>query len=106
MLVSVLKISDTIYRSRLTLLEMLRDRDFDTKNYVLMSQETTSSLYSGALQDIKEYVFKTTDEKITYSSGNADYDKFKTFSIKVALTSDTASTVPRVRDMRAIALDT
>ena len=50
--------------------------DFDTKNYVLMPQETTSSLYSGALQDIKEYIFKTTDEKITYSSGNADYDKF------------------------------
>ena len=80
--------------------------DFDTKSYVLMSQETPSSLYSGALEDIKEYTFKTTDEKITYSSGNADYDKFKTFSIKIALTSNTASTVPRVRDMRAIALDT
>ena len=80
--------------------------DFDDKNYVLMNQETDSSIVSGSEQDIKEFIFKTADEKITYSSDNVVYDKFKTFSVKMVLTSNNAVTVPKVRDMRVIALDT
>ena len=79
--------------------------DFDTKDYVLMTQETPSTVYSLNEEDTKEYLFKTTDESITYTSGNITYDTFKTFAIKIALTSNTASIVPKVRDMRAIALD-
>ena len=81
-------------------------QDFDEKSYVLMTQETPSSLYSGALNDVKEYVYQTTEEKISYTSNNVEYDKFKIFAIKIVLTSNDSSTVPRVRDMRAIALDT
>ena len=79
--------------------------DFDKKGYTLMTQETPSTVYSLNEEDTKEYLFKTTDESITYTSGNITYDTFKTFAIKIALTSNTASIVPKVRDMRAIALD-
>ena len=79
--------------------------DFDDKSYVLMNQGTDSSIVSGSEEDVKEFVYKTTNEKITYSSGNVEYDKFKTFAVKMVLTSNNAVTVPKVRDMRVIALD-
>ena len=80
--------------------------DFDNKKYVLMTQETVSSQYSGDYNDIKEYVFKTTDDKVEYTSENTLYDKFKTFSIKIVLTAESNAEVPRLTDLRAIALDT
>ena len=80
-------------------------QDFDNKSYVLMSQETPSSVQSGAEDDVKEFVYKTADEKINYTSDSVLYDKFKTFSVKIVLTSNNAVTVPKVRDVRAIALD-
>ena len=80
--------------------------DFDNKKYVLMTQETVSSQYSGDYNDIKEYVFKTTDDKVEYTSENTLYDKFKTFSVKIVLTAESNSEVPRLTDLRAIALDT
>jgi hypothetical protein len=79
--------------------------DFDDKSYVLMNQETDASIVSGSSEDVKEFVYKTVNEKITYSSGNVEYDKFRTFAVKMVLTSNNAVTVPKVRDMRVIALD-
>ena len=80
-------------------------QDFDDKNYVLMSQETPSSVVSGSEDDVKEFVYKTSSEKIEYSSNSVNYDTFKTFSVKVVMTSNNVITVPKVRDIRAIALD-
>jgi hypothetical protein len=80
-------------------------QDFDDKSYVLMSQETPSSVQSGAEDDVKEFVYKTADEKINYTSDSVLYDKFKTFSVKIVLTSNSSVIVPKVRDVRAIALD-
>ena len=80
--------------------------DFDDKKYVLMVQDTPTSVVSGGEEDNKEFIYKTTDEEITYSSGNVVYDKFKTFAVKMVLTSNSAVIIPKVRDMRVIALDT
>ena len=80
--------------------------DFDKKGYVLMSQETANTVYSLGEEDTKEFVYQTSDESISYTSANVEYDKFKTFAVKIALTSNNAAVVPKVRDMRAIALDT
>ena len=80
-------------------------QDFDDKTYVLMSQETPSRIVSGTEDDIKEYVYKTADEKIEYTSNTVNYDTFKTFSVKVVMTSNNATIVPKVRDWREIALD-
>ena len=62
--------------------------------------ETSETLYltSG-------YVYKTADEKIEYTSNTVNYDTFKTFSVKVVMTSNNATIVPKVRDLRAIELD-
>jgi len=79
--------------------------DFDDKSYVLMNQETDSSIVSGSEEDVKEFIYKTVNEKITYTSDNVEYDKFKTFAVKMVLTSNNAVIVPKVRDMRVIALD-
>ena len=70
-----------------------------------MTQETNSSIVSGSEEDIKEYTYRTVDEAISYSSENVVYDKFKTFAVKLVLTSNNASVIPKVRDMRVIALD-
>ena len=56
--------------------------DFDKKDYVLMSQETPSSVFSLTEGDTKELVFKTKNESITYTSSNVTYEKFKTFLIR------------------------
>jgi len=79
--------------------------DFDAKSYVIMTQETPSSLYSGNEDDIKEYVYKTSGEEIIYNSNNVNYDTFKSFAVKAVMTSNTATVVPKVRDIRIIALD-
>ena len=59
----------------------------------------------GKDNEILEFTYKTPTEAITYSSGGVLYDTFKTFSIKIALVAETTYDMPRVRDMRAIALD-
>jgi len=79
--------------------------DFDSKGYVLMTQETPSTIYSGNEGDIREYVYKTSSENTLYTSNYTDYDTFKSFAVKVVMTSNNVTTVPKIRDIRTIALD-
>ena len=79
--------------------------DFDLKNYVLMSQETTAGTISKGKDDIQEFIYKTSGETIAYTSSSVRYETFKTFAVKIALVANTTYDMPRVRDMRAIALD-
>ena len=81
-------------------------QDFDEKGYTLMTQETSNSVFSLSEEDTKEFVYQSANESIEYTSGGVKFDRFKTFAIKIALTSTNAAVVPKVRDMRAIALDT
>ncbi len=80
-------------------------QNFDDKGYVLMEQETPSSTYSGNIEDVKEYVYKTSNEETKYDSASVTYDTFKTFAIKIVMTTDDVTTVPYVKDARTIALD-
>ena len=79
--------------------------DFDLKDYTLMSQETSSGTVSKGKEDIQEFIFKTPNETTAYSSNNIRYETYKVFAIKIALVADTTYDMPRVKDMRAIALD-
>ena len=79
--------------------------DFDMKNYILMSQETSSGTISKGKEDIKEFIFKTPSETTAYTSNSVRYETFKTFAVKIALVADTTYDMPRVKDMRTIALD-
>ena len=75
------------------------------KNYILMNQETSSGTISKGKEDIKEFIFKTPSEAAAYTSNSVRYETFKTFAVKIALVADTTYDMPRVKDMRAIALD-
>jgi hypothetical protein len=79
--------------------------DFDSKDYVLMTQETPSTIYSGNEGDIKEYIYKTSGEEIKYTSNGVNYDTFKSFAVKAVMTSNNVTVVPKIRDIRIIALD-
>ena len=79
--------------------------DFEDKPYVLFTQETDANLISSNESDIKSYVFRTTANNISYTSSGVTYDKFKTFAIKIVLGSASTAIIPKIKDMKAIALD-
>ena len=68
-------------------------------------QETISSTFSTSEEDIREFTYKTANDVVQYSSGGITYDDFKTFAVKIVMTSNNVITIPKLRDMRAIALD-
>ena len=70
-----------------------------------MSQETSAGTFSRGEEDFQEFVYKTVNETAEYSSGGALYETFKTFSIKISMVANTTYDMPRVKDLRAIALD-
>ena len=79
--------------------------DFDKKNYVLLSQETTSGVRSKGKDDFQEYIFKTANEEAAYESNKIRYETFKVFAIKIVILASTTHDMPRLRDVRAIAMD-
>ena len=79
--------------------------DFDLKNYTLMSQETSSGTVSKGKEDIQEFIYKTPSDSVAYTSNKVRYETFKTFAIKIAMVANTSYDMPKVKDMRAIALD-
>ena len=79
--------------------------DFDLKNYTLMSQETSSGTVSKGKDDIQEFIYKTPSDSVAYTSNKVRYETFKTFAIKIAMVANTTYDMPKVKDMRAIALD-
>ena len=79
--------------------------DFDLKTYTLMTQETSSGTASKGKDDIQEFIYNTPLDSTAYISDKVRYETFKTFAIKIALVANTYYDMPKVRDMRAIALD-
>ena len=79
--------------------------DFEDKPYVLMTQETDANLISANESVINQFSFVSADGSISYTSDGQTYDKFKTFSIKIVLASSSSTVIPKVKDMKAIALD-
>jgi hypothetical protein len=82
---------------------------FDDKSYQLMGQLGNPNFISTSENDYRELVFApgTTDlanNTISYTSGSTSYNTFKTFSIKVVMSGSDTTDVPKVRDLRAIAL--
>jgi hypothetical protein len=57
--------------------------------------------------DFFEFEFRPslTSDQVTYTSDNGvTYDNFKTFAIKIVMTSSDPAVVPAVKDLRIIAL--
>ena len=88
------------------------NENFDDKPYVLMEQDTSAALFSLNEDDFKQYTYKTVDEKINYTSndGTTVFTNFRTFALKIVFTKDlnTQTTfigIPKIADLKAIALD-
>ena len=95
---------------------------FDSKDWTLLSQTSNTQLYSSSSNrnDVYEFQYgfsntassnnaaflnQTNSGIVRYvSSSNVVYDTYKKFAIKVDLLSSTSYLVPRVKDIRALAL--
>lgn len=79
---------------------------FDDKTWTLMTlkpgQET---LYSTGVSSFREYEYRTENSTASYTYGSTTFDRFHSFAIKVVLRSTNTTIVPRVRNLRVIALD-
>jgi hypothetical protein len=82
---------------------------FDNKSYQLMTQLGNPNFASTNKTDYRELAFapgvnNTANNTVSYTSGSTAFNSFKTFAIKVVMTSNETVDVPKVRDLRAIAL--
>ena len=98
-------------------LRLLNNEDgtvFNDLPWILL-EAVDSSIYSSAsdLSDFREMSFKIPDANLTGINGSVQYtntdgsvyDGFKTFAVKIGLAdSDNSAVVPRVADLRCIAL--
>jgi hypothetical protein len=84
---------------------------FDDKNWIEMEKEIDSVSSLVDKNDFRGFEFKLPDSSLTGSSGEVQYisngityTTYKQYSIKIGLTSNNSAVVPRVADLRAIAL--
>lgn len=81
---------------------IFKDRSY--QKMVCMNPSTTASKTSS---DFTEYEFRPSaiSNEVLYTSLNGvTYDNFKTFAIKIVMTSSDPTIVPKVKDLRIIAL--
>jgi hypothetical protein len=80
---------------------------FKDRPYQKMVCVNPNTIPSATDIDFREYEYRPsiTENQITYTSDTGvTYDSFKTFAIKIVMTSNDPSIVPKVRDLRIIAL--
>jgi len=81
---------------------LFKDRPYQKME--CLNPTTTSSLFE---EDFREYEYRPslTTDAVTYTSDlGGTFDSFKTFAIKIVMTSNDPSVVPKVKDFRVIAL--
>ena len=84
---------------------------FDDCLWKPMSQSDNLNTISLDADEFIEYQFDptvtapyVTAEAIQYTDGSATYSSYKTFAVKVVMNSTNTSVVPRIKDLRVIAL--
>jgi hypothetical protein len=82
---------------------------FDNKNWQLMTELGNSNFTSTNKKDYRELTFApgvsgTANNSVSYTSGSTSYSTFRTFAIKVVMSGTNTTDVPKIRDLRAIAL--
>ena len=79
---------------------------FDDKSWVLMKEITNTNTVSKT-DDTGEYLeleFTPDAANTNYTVSSVTYDSFKTFAIKIVMSSTTTTKVPLLKDFRCIAL--
>jgi len=82
---------------------------FETKNYQLMTEIGNGNFVSLSNNDYRELTFApgvsgVANNSVSYTTDSSSFNSFKTFSIKIVMTGTDTTNVPKVRDVRAIAL--
>ena len=80
---------------------------FKDRPYLKMECNNPTTAASLTTEDFREYEYRPslTNDVVTYSTdAGVTYDSFKTFAIKIVMTSTDPSIVPKVKDLRVIAL--
>ena len=77
---------------------------FDNKAWTVMSETTNTNSVSSDINEFLELEFSPIGANTNYTSGSVTYDSFKTFAIKIVMTSSSTTKVPLIKDLRAIAL--
>jgi len=77
---------------------------YDDKNWVVMTQTTNANNVALTDTEFTEFQFDPTGGNVNYTSSGATYTTFKTFAIKIVMTSTNTTKVPRIQDYRAIAM--
>ncbi|SVD80360.1 uncharacterized protein METZ01_LOCUS433214, partial [marine metagenome] len=77
---------------------------FDDKSWIVMTQTSKTNTVALTDTEFTEYEFDPLGTNVNYTSGGATYTTFKTFAMKIVMTSTSTSKVPRIDDMRVIAL--
>jgi hypothetical protein len=111
-----LRVYLTAYRPKesqiLVYVKMLSISDPDTfedKGWTLLTQLGGANFVSSNSNDYRELLFApgtfgVADNLIEYTSNGVPYDTFRTFAIKIVMAGTNSADVPRIRDLRVIAL--
>jgi hypothetical protein len=83
--------------------------NFEDKSYQLMTELGNANFASINSNDYRELSFAPgsngfANNSVSYTSGSTSFSKFKTFSIKIVMSGTDTADVPKIRDLRAIAL--
>lgn len=82
---------------------------FDDKEFQLLTQLGNANFVSTNRSDYRELVFAPgengiADNNLSYTSGTTVYSTFKTFAVKIVMAGVSSVDVPKIRDLRVIAL--
>jgi len=82
---------------------------FEDKSWQLMTQIGNPNYVSPNASDYRELLFAPgtngiPDNQISYATETTVYNTFRTFAVKIVMTSERTGLVPKIKDLRSIAL--
>ena len=77
---------------------------FDDRPWQVMTQTTNVNNVALTDDEFTEFKFDPSGGNVNYTASGATYTTFKTFAIKIVMTSTNTTKVPRIQDYRAIAM--
>ena len=77
---------------------------FEDKLWKVMQQTSNLNTLSTDPEEFVEYQFDPTTTNTNYSVGSANFTSYKIFAVKIVMTSSNTCVVPKVKDLRVIAL--
>jgi hypothetical protein len=77
---------------------------FDDRPWQVMTQTTNVNNVALTDDEFTEFQFDPAGGDVNYTTSGATYTTFKTFAVKIVMTSTNTTKVPRITDYRAIAM--